>query len=635
MRLRSVVGILVVVLAVASGRRLGGQATAGPGSADALPIVGLAHVTFKVSDVAKARAFYQDVLGLSEAFDLEDAKGQVTSAFFKINDGQFIEVVPTLKPNELIRQARVVFESSDLGRLRNTYVARGLNPSPIANGADGNPVFRVIDPEGNALDFLQYVAGSQQVRARGRFLNPGRVTTHLLHVGIMIKDRAAATPFYQDKLGFEGARTIPGGRGEYVELPSTDRNLETKNPPLDPNDPATRARYEREVYGAVYHVGLEVPDARIARDLLQKRGGYDDVRVRATVGNNRHWLIHVFDPDGTRSEIMEAGVQDLPAGTMMAPGAPAPHIPPTLSTGGRAGAASPATPAAAATSPASAAPAQAAGAPASQGRAATSPPASQPAASAQGRGAAAGPTGGGASSRYVDAVPADFNDHAGWTQMFDGSSLRGWDGPTDLWKVENGVIVVRSKADPPTGPTYLIWQGGEPKDFEFKFEVKLEGAGANSGTQFRATLLGEVAGNRMSKWETRGYQADIDNLGTNTGALIECCAGPRRGVPPRPDRAFRGQVVRTAVAAGEKPTLLARFDDPDALKSVWKVGDWNQLHLVARGRTMVFWINGRLMSVFIDDHPTMFVDHGVLAIQLEGRGDNVASFKNLWIKTLP
>ena len=56
------------------------------------------------------------------------------------------------------------------------------------------------------------------------------------------------------------------------------------------------------------------------------------------------------------------------------------------------------------------------------------------------------------------------------------------------------------------------------------------------------------------------------------------------------------------------------------------------MHLVARGRTMMFFINGVLMSVFIDDHPTKFLPKGVLSIQLEGRGDNKASFRNLWIK---
>jgi len=214
-------------------------------------------------------------------------------------------------------------------------------------------------------------------------------------------------------------------------------------------------------------------------------------------------------------------------------------------------------------------------------------------------------------------------------QLFDGSTLKGWDGLPE-WHVENGTIAVHSSSS-----TYLIWQGGQPKDFEFKTEVKLEGATANSGVQFRATLLGEVPGNRMSKWETLGYQADIDNQNSNTGALIECCAGPRRGVPPRPDRAFRGQVVRTAIATEEKPTLLATFDDADKMKAYWKVGDWNELHVVARGRTMMFFINGHLMSVLIDDHPTRFVDHGVLGIQLEGRGDNTGYFRNLWLKNLP
>jgi len=239
------------------------------------------------------------------------------------------------------------------------------------------------------------------------------------------------------------------------------------------------------------------------------------------------------------------------------------------------------------------------------------------------------------SPRYTEAVAPDPNDRAGWTPMFDGRTLAGWDGPRDLWRVEDGAIVVRSVAEPPTGPAYLIWEGGEPANFELSWELKLEGEGANSGVQFRAARLGEVAGQPRTRWETRGYQADVDNANTNTGALIECCRGPRRGVPPRSDRAFRGQVVRTSVADGRPPTLLATFDDPDRLAAFWQPGEWNRLHLIARDRTMTFFINGRLMSVFVDDHPTMFVARGVLAIQLEGRGANTAWFRQLWIRELP
>jgi catechol 2,3-dioxygenase-like lactoylglutathione lyase family enzyme len=557
-----------------------------------VPILGIAGITFQVSDLDNARRYYQGVLGLAEAFTTTDATGRVASVFFKVNDDQYVEVVPGLAPGAIHRQARIVFQSSDLTRLHELYAARGLNPSSISRGPDGNPVFRVIGPDNATLDFTEYVAGSKQTLARGKFLDARRISTHLQHVGIYTKNRDVVGPFYQDKLGFGRGRDVPGGRGDYIETPSSDRNLETKFPPVDPNNPATRAQYEREVMGAVQHMGIEVADMRATRDLVQRRGGLTDLQVRAHVGNNRHWLMHLFDPDGSRTEVVETAVQDtLPPMTVMAPGRAV--APPIL----------PVTP--------GEIPWPSAATPPNQER-----PGSQ---------------GGG---RYVEPLPIDFNDHVGWQQIFDGVTLKGWDGPADLWTVENGTIVVRSKADPPTGPTYLIWEGGEPKDFELKLELKLEGEGANSGVQFRAVRLGEVAGNPRSKWENRGYQADVDNANTNTGALIECCAGPRRGVPPRPDRAYRGQVVRMATGDGQKPSLLATFGDPDMLKTYWKVGEWNQLHIIARGRTMVYFINGYLMSVLLDDHPAMFVDQGLLAIQLEGRGANTASFRNIWLKNL-
>jgi len=317
--------ILTIALAIATCTVARSQANQSQPAVAEIPVVGIAHVTFKASDLAKARTYYAGVLGLPQAFEIKDAAGKVASAFFKINDDQYIEITPNLKAGELIRQGRVVFESTNLEKLHALYTARGLKPGAISRGPDGNPVFRIVDPEGNNLDFLQYVAGSQQTMARGKFLDQGRVSTHLLHAGIMVKDQVNVA-FYREKLGFTQGR-IPGPRGEYVETPNSDKNTETKHPPLDPDNSATRDQYVREQYGAVYHVGLEVPDMRAARDLLQKRGGYDDLRVRAHVGNSRHWLVHVFDPDGSRSEMFETALQDtLPPMTVMAPGPPAPPI---------------------------------------------------------------------------------------------------------------------------------------------------------------------------------------------------------------------------------------------------------------------------------------------------------------------
>jgi hypothetical protein len=240
--------------------------------------------------------------------------------------------------------------------------------------------------------------------------------------------------------------------------------------------------------------------------------------------------------------------------------------------------------------------------------------------------------------RYVEATPVNFNDHEGWIQMFDGKTLNGWDGPKDLWHVEDGAIVVHSKTNPPTGSTYMLWDGGEVANFEFRYEVKLDGARANSGIQFRGMRLAEVAGRPASKYETRGYQADFDNYGDNVGALIECCSGASRPDLPRvrPDRASAGQVVRTAVADGQLPATLMTFGtDRATMMKAFKPGEWNQMYVVARGNVLMYSINGQLMSVLIDDNPTRAFAKGWIAIQLEGSGENTASWRNLWIKKLP
>jgi catechol 2,3-dioxygenase-like lactoylglutathione lyase family enzyme len=322
--MKTAVGAMMTFLLLAADAQTPTPATAAASSD--LPILGIAQVTNKVSDLDKARAYYGGVLGLAEAFDLKDAAGKITSAYFKVSDDQYIELTPNLRPAELVRQARIVLQSSDLQKLHRIYQERGVNPGPVIHGPDGNPVFRITSPTGATIDFLQYVPGSQQSMARGKYLLGTRLSAHILHAGMIAKDNDARS-YFQEKLGF--GRVLPGGRGDYIELPASDSNLETKNPPLDPNNPATLSQYTRELYGAIYHLSLEVPDMRTARDLAQKRGGYDDVRVRAAMGRGlRSWLMHLFDPDGTRTEFVQKGTIDLPPFTVMAPGPPAPPIPP-------------------------------------------------------------------------------------------------------------------------------------------------------------------------------------------------------------------------------------------------------------------------------------------------------------------
>lgn len=100
------------------------------------------------------------------------------------------------------------------------------------------------------------------------------------------------------------------------------------------------------------------------------------------------------------------------------------------------------------------------------------------------------------------AVTAPAED--GFTALFNGKDLSGWDGDPKLWKVENGeVIGTCTGPDAMPNNSFLIWRGGEVKDFELHATVRVDGDN-NSGIQYRSRELSEVA-----PWVITGYQIDI------------------------------------------------------------------------------------------------------------------------------
>lgn len=261
---------------------------------------------------------------------------------------------------------------------------------------------------------------------------------------------------------------------------------------------------------------------------------------------------------------------------------------------------------------------------------------------AGGRGRAVGGGGG-----FSQPDPVDFNDHEGWTSLFDGTSLSGWSGDTNYWRVENGAIVVESTCEKPTGTIYLVWQGGEAADFELKLEMRGEGAAVNSGVQYRGAIQTPPAGGggggrsaqgtcpsgqprgappsaaSQAKWNMSGAQFDFDGRNAYSGQYYEQATG--RGII-----AWRGQVVRTE--QGKKPRLLATLGDRDELGGYVRIENWNQLHIIARGNTMTHLINGHVMSILIDDDPSMFKKSGLIGFEIEGTGK--ISIRNIWLKKL-
>jgi hypothetical protein len=248
---------------------------------------------------------------------------------------------------------------------------------------------------------------------------------------------------------------------------------------------------------------------------------------------------------------------------------------------------------------------------------------------------------------FVQPEPINFNDHDGWVQIFDGKTLSGWDGRSDIWHVEDGAIVGESSPEHPSGTTNIIWRGGEAANFELKLEMKLEGSGANGGVQYRSFRVApkvdplpedlnaeqstrlqqeQALATKNAEWNVSGYQADFDFANKYTGQLYE-------QESPRGIIAWRGQVVATE--AGKKPTLLAALGSSDDLKSAIKPGEWNQVEIIADGNTLTHIINGRIMSVLVDTDPKFSRAKGIIAFEIEGPGKVKISHRNVWLKALP
>ena len=241
---------------------------------------------------------------------------------------------------------------------------------------------------------------------------------------------------------------------------------------------------------------------------------------------------------------------------------------------------------------------------------------------------------------FIEPDPINFADHTGYTSLFDGKTLAGWDGQPDLWKVEDGVIVGETKPEmfpPYTFPnTFLIYRGVEAKDFDLKLEIKVE-KGGGSGIQYRSSVglppgvgPGKGTPGRDPRWAMVGPQADfwypVDAKAKQySGQLYS--QNTSRGII-----VWRGQVVESQ--KGKIPQLAGTIGDRDKLGAFVKDGEWNQYTIIARGDVILHILNGQLMAVLVDDDPASSNNvSGLFGLQIEGVPSKV-SFRNLWLRKI-
>ncbi len=224
----------------------------------------------------------------------------------------------------------------------------------------------------------------------------------------------------------------------------------------------------------------------------------------------------------------------------------------------------------------------------------------------------------------------------GFVQIFDGKTLKGWDGDPTYWRVENGNLV--GEITPATllkTNSFIIWKGGEPGDFEFTGEFNITSAG-NSGINYRSEQLTDVP------FALKGYQEDIDGANRYTGQNYE----ERK----RTTLAYRGQKTVIKAPAGPMTpedvranvknnawtglTVVGSLGSSDSLQTLIKPENWNTFHLVVKGNHLQHYINDVLMSDVTDDDAVNRKEKGLLGVQVHVGPPMKVQYRNLMLKQL-
>ena len=211
-------------------------------------------------------------------------------------------------------------------------------------------------------------------------------------------------------------------------------------------------------------------------------------------------------------------------------------------------------------------------------------------------------------------------DEPGFQPIFDGKTLAGWEGDPAYWRVESGALVGEiTAANVIKSNTFIIWRGGTAADFELKLDYRIT-EGGNSGINYRSAVVPDPV-TPDNKFAMRGYQFDLDGRKRYSGNNYE-----EKG---RLFLAVRGQI--THVVGGRPPIVTSTFGDADALAQV-ATDDWNAVHIVARSNVLTHILNGRTMTVVVDDDAPNRPADGLIGVQVHVGPPMKVEYRNIRLK---
>jgi catechol 2,3-dioxygenase-like lactoylglutathione lyase family enzyme len=294
-------------------------------AADAVPrpkVLGVAHLAVYVKDLAKTRAFYEDFLGYEEVFTLpnKNGGGGTRIVFVKVNDHQYFEIFNEADRGEG-QLNHISFYTDNADQMYVYLKSKGIevmsDKGSVGKGQTLNKNFNVKDPDGHIVEIVEYMPDSWTAREYGKKQPATRISDHIMHVGALVGDLDKSNQFYGNILGFK----------EFWRGSGSPRMLSWVNMrPAEGDDYLEFMLYNSlpapDARGTKNHASLTIPNADKALEEMKKRAakvGYER-EIAIQTGVNKKRQINLYDPDGTRIELMEPNTVDgQPAPNSSAP----------------------------------------------------------------------------------------------------------------------------------------------------------------------------------------------------------------------------------------------------------------------------------------------------------------------------
>jgi len=200
---------------------------------------------------------------------------------------------------------------------------------------------------------------------------------------------------------------------------------------------------------------------------------------------------------------------------------------------------------------------------------------------------------------WVSTANVALAQETGFTPLFDGKTLAGWEGDEKVFRVEDGAIVAGSPSEKIAHNDFLASKE-EFSDFDLRLKARLVGKGQNAGVQFRSQRI-------PNHFEMIGYQCDM-------------------GV-------MQGRPIWGALYDESRRRKFLAEPDVEKLTAVFKPEQWNDLAIRCEGPRVQIWVNG-LKTVDYTEAEADIPRLGRFGLQIHGGEPAQASYKDIRIRKL-